>query len=115
MVSVDSEQCIGRADLHAGRTACTGVAQVAFMRFGFVRGGGHGRAVLAENGFGDHFHRAIRAGNDAGFAADTAFLHDLNTVADAADRTVRTNVGAGGSFTLATHHGGTEVDAFDHM
>src|SRR5471030_195551 len=115
MVPVDSEQCLGRADFDTGWSASAGMAQIAFMRFGLVRGGGHGCAVLAENRFGDHFHRAVRAGHDAGFATYAAFLHHLNAVADPADGTVWTDIGAGCVFALTAHHGSAEIDAFDHM
>ncbi|MNL73983.1 hypothetical protein D3C87_1995280 [compost metagenome] len=85
------------------------------MGFGFLGGGAHHGAVLADHRTGDHFHGAVGTGHNAGFAADAAFLHHQHHAIGATDSAIGADIGTGSVLTLAAQHGGADVNAFDHM
>lgn len=112
---VDTDNGVGRTGLHAGRTVRLVVAEVALVGFGLLRHHVQPATDAAHNRTQDHFHRAVRAGDHAGFAPDAALLVDVNKIVIAGNRPVRTDGGAGGIFALAAHGGGGDVDAFDDV
>ncbi len=54
-------------------------------------------AAMADHRAHHHLHRPVRAGDDAGFAADATLLHHMDKAFIAADGAVRADIGAGAS------------------
>jgi hypothetical protein len=87
-------QRICRAIFNTRRTGWAFMTQVAFMGSGFHTSVGGWRQ--------NDLHRAERACDHAGFAADTLRLIDQNSVISVAYRTVWTAAGTGSIFTMVT-------------
>ena len=60
-----------------------------------------------------HLHRAERAGDNAGFAADAFLLINLYRIIDASDGTVRATARAGSRFTVVAGHRAVLLGVFD--
>lgn len=104
-----------RADFHAGRAALAVEAEIALVGFGFFRHDVQSGAAMADHRAHHHLHRPVRAGDDAGFAADATLLHHMDKAFIAADGAVRADIGAGGVFTLTAGGRRGNIDPFDHV
>ncbi|KAI3489647.1 hypothetical protein L1887_46702 [Cichorium endivia] len=104
-----------RAGFHAGRTGVAVIAKIAFVGFGFLRTYAQPHAAVAHYRTDHHLHRAVRAGDHAGFAANAALLHDVHKAFLAFNRPVRADVRARCVFALATDGGGGNIHAFDDV
>ena len=90
-------------------------AEIALVGFGFFRHDVQSGAAMADHRAHHHLHRPVRAGDDAGFAADATLLHHMDKAFIAADGAVRADIGAGGVFTLTAGGRRGNIDPFDHV